>query len=217
MTFPLKTLSFTLLCAFSGLANTASDQVQIITDFAREGIDNLQERSFKDSTRYQVIQQQDRWVLKAETKGQASALYHQTKIDLQKTPFLNWRWRVDRAMPLSDPHSKDQDDYPARVYVVFQYGIFPWQIRTLNYVWANKRPSLNRWANPFTDQAIMIPLKNADDHLGNWFGERVNVPRDYQRAFGESIDRALGVAIMTDGDNSNGSALAFYGDLYFSN
>ena len=216
MTSSLKVLPLALLCACSGWVNSANDQHLAITDFASQGIKNLQEKSFKGSTHYQVIQQLNKWVLKAETQGQASALYHQINIDLQQTPYLNWRWRVDQAMPLSDPHSKDQDDYPARVYVVFQYGIFPWQIRTLNYVWTNQRPTLKHWPNPFTDQAIMIPLRNANDHLGGWFDERVNIARDYQRVFGEPIDQALGVAIMTDGDNSNSSALAYYGDLYFS-
>ncbi len=38
---------------------------------------------------------------------------------------------------------------------------------------------------------------------------------DYKKAFGESPPRINGVAIMTDSDDTNGSATAYYGDIIF--
>lgn len=157
-----------------------------------------------------------RQVLSAKTHGKASALYHETIIDLTQTPYLQWRWRVDKKMTVTDAHQKSQDDYPARIYVVVKEGIFPWQVRSLNYVWASHDPKEVFWPNPYTHRAIMIPLRNSSDNLQQWYGEKVNIAEDYQRVFGRSITEAHGIAIMSDADNTGGTAHAYYDSLIFS-
>lgn len=157
-----------------------------------------------------------RQVLAAKTHGKASALYLKTTIDLTKTPYLQWRWRVDKKMTVTDAQKKSQDDYPARIYVIVKEGIFPWQARSLNYVWASHSPKQAFWPNPYTDRAIMIPLRNSGDNLQQWYGERVNIAEDYQRVFGRSITEIHGIAIMSDADNTGGTAHAYYDSLIFS-
>ena len=174
------------------------------------------ERSFAANTRYRVVEQGGIWVLEAETRASASALYREMDIDLLATPYLNWSWRVDNVYPIAHQQKKPGDDYPARVYVVVKYGFFPWQTRALNYVWSNYRETALFWPNPFSAQAMMIPLQVGDEGLGLWQDERVNIVEDYFRIFHEHIDRAHGVAIMSDSDNAGGEAIAFYGDIYFS-
>ena len=46
--------------------------------------------------------------------------------------------------------------------------------------------------------------------------QRVNIREDFLRIFNYEIDRADGVAIMSDSDNAGGSATAYYGRIYFS-
>ena len=43
-----------------------------------------------------------------------------------------------------------------------------------------------------------------------------DVEADYRAAFGEAPPPISGVALMTDADNTGGSALAYYGDITLS-
>ncbi|MGH1371248.1 MAG: DUF3047 domain-containing protein [Cellvibrionaceae bacterium] len=155
-------------------------------------------------------------VLSAKAHGQASALYHETTIDLTKTPYLQWRWRVDKQPVITNARQKNQDDYPARIYLVIKEGIFPWQVRSLNYVWASHKPQEDFWPNPYTDRAIMIPLRDANDAQQKWVSEKINIVADYQRIFGRRISEIHGIAIMTDTDNTGGKAHAYYDTLTFT-
>lgn len=219
-----STLAAILATAISmWLTNSAWAEHPIqVTDFADGGIGHFKERSFVGHTRYELINQtiepaaSPQVVLKASAHTAASALYREVVIDISKTPYLRWHWKVENVLDITNPFEKAGDDYPARVYVVIKHGPFPWQVRSLNYVWANTAQTKPHWPNPFTERAIMIPLRAGRDGLGQWHSESVNVAEDYERVFGEKISQIHGIAIMSDTDNAGGKAVAFYGDISFS-
>ncbi len=47
--------------------------------------------------------------------------------------------------------------------------------------------------------------------------EKRHIHEDYKLAFGEEPPMISGVAIMTDTDNTRESAIAWYGDIIFTN
>ena len=51
---------------------------------------------------------------------------------------------------------------------------------------------------------------------GEWLHEQRDVRADFRMLFGEDIERADAVAIMTDTDNGGGEAAACYGDITFA-
>ncbi|MGK0500212.1 MAG: hypothetical protein ACJAYG_001859, partial [Oceanicoccus sp.] len=207
--FTFLQLTFLLSCDAS-----AQSMEQVVADFSQPGsLQVFQRQSFEGDTVYKLVALEGEQVLRATTDASASALYQKLSVDLQKTPFLNWRWRVDNVYGISDQQAKAGDDYPARIYVVVKQGIFPWQSKALNYVWSNTDEAKSHWPNPFAASAIMIPLRSAADGLGRWHLERVNVAEDFYRVFGERITRADAVAIMSDSDNAGGKATAYYGDI----
>ena len=61
----------------------------------------------------------------------------------------------------------------------------------------------------------MIEVESGSSKLNTWITEDRNVYEDYRRAFGEEPPMISGVAIMTDTDNTNESAEAYYGDIAF--
>jgi len=187
-----------------------------VVNFSEDQLSLFEEKSFVGHTDYQLLQQGQQTVLRAQTSNNASSLYRTMEVDLTKTPRLNWSWRVDNVYSIENQQIKQGDDYPARVYVVVRDGWLPWQVRALNYVWSNHPTQLSHWANPFTGQAIMIPLKAGSSQLGQWHHEQVNISDDFYRVFGERIEKIDGVAIMTDADNAGGKATAYYGNIYFS-
>lgn len=214
-------IALSLLCLWSVCVraevetNTALNTWPV-SNFSERGLQDWEEKSFVDSTHYEVVTLDQQVVLKAVTDRSASALYRELDIDLKARPFLNWSWRVENIYPIQDQKQKSGDDFAARIYVVVRVGIFPWQTRALNYVWSNKEETESYWPNPFTAKAIMIPVRAGDSGLGQWHRQRVNVREDYYRIFSEHLDQAHGISIMSDSDNAAGSAVAYYGDIYFS-
>jgi len=133
-----------------------------------------------------------------------------------------------------DVAKKEGDDYPARIYVTFQYdsqkvglfgkakyeaakliyGQYP-PLGAINYIWESRAPVGATVPNPFTDQVHMIVVESGSSKLHTWITEERNVYDDYRRAFGEEPPMISGVAIMTDTDNTGESAEAHYGDIVF--
>jgi hypothetical protein len=205
-----------VISIYSMFANADTNAKQVIVDFVDHTFESWDEEVFDGKTSYSVADLDGARVLSAKTSASASALYKRMDIDLTKTPYLNWSWRVDNVYPIDNPEIKRGDDYPARIYVVIKEGIFPWQTKALNYVWCNQTTDKPFWPNPFTSSAIMIPVECGDDKLEQWLDERVNIAEDFYRVFNRRIDSADGIAIMSDSDNAGGSAQAYYGGIYFS-
>lgn len=173
-----------------------------------------QPRNFNGETRYTWLPTEN--ALEARSAGSASGLYRTIRIDLTRTPFLHWRWRVDNVLHGNDETRKAGDDYPARVYVVVSGGLLFWRTRAVNYVWASQRPVGSTWPNAYTGNAQMIALRSGADGIGEWRQERRDVRADLRRLFGKDITHIDAVALMTDTDDTGQAATAYYQGLYFS-
>jgi hypothetical protein len=135
---------------------------------------------------------------------------------LNRTPWLNWSWRVDKVLDSVDERSKAGDDYPVRVYVVVSGGAAFWKTRSLVYVWSSNQPVGATWNNPYTSNARIMALRSATKDAGRWVNEKRNIRADFRQLFGEDISAIDAVALMTDADSSGQSATAWYGDIYFT-
>lgn len=184
--------------------------------FSPYHMENWPTRSFEGETDYQIIEEDGQAALQARANGQASALYLEREIDLDKTPYLKWCWQVDSLYPGLDETAKAGDDYPARVYVARKTGLLPWQVESVNYVWSSNQPAGSAWPNAFTDRAQLLALQSGEEKQGQWVAEVRDVQADYQQLFGERPASIDGVALMTDGDNASGDATARYSTLIFS-
>jgi hypothetical protein len=163
----------------------------------------------------------------------ASGLTKEVRIDPKDYPIIRWRWRVENLLKHSDVNRKDGDDYPARLYVTFEYdpektsfskklkykagrtifGDIP--IGALNYIWETKTPIGTIVENAYTNFAQMIVVESGPQKVGTWVDEERNIYEDYKRAFGEEPPMINGVAIMSDTDNTKEQATAYYGDIVF--
>ena len=206
--------SLVILLAYGiGLTMAAAVTV-MVGHFSAGDLRAWQSKSFSGKTRYTLVEQHGRHVLQSDSQGTASGLYREMTVDLNRTPYLNWSWRVADILERVNERSKQGDDFPARVYVVISGGMFFWHTRSVIYVWSNNQPPGTIWKNPYTDNARVIALRSGKQ--AGWFTEKRNVRADFQRLFGDTIEQIDAVAIMTDTDNSGQAATAWYGDIYFS-
>ena len=194
----------------------------MIGSFSSGSLDNWEAKEFKGQTSYKLVDLAGTRVLKAESTGSASGLFNEQRIDLHKTPVMNWRWHIENRLGNDiNEQVKSGDDYAARVYVIASGGAAFWQTKAINYVWSSTSPVGNVWPNPYAyaganGKMMMIALRSSTDQAGTWYSEKRNILTDLKHQFGEEIRYIDAVAIMTDTDDSHGKATAYYGDIYFS-
>lgn len=185
-------------------------------------------------TKYSLVEDDNVVVLKAVSHGSASGLTRKVNVDPRAYPVVEWRWKIENVLKNGDVTRKDGDDYPARLYVTFAYdgeavglferakyeaarllyGDYP-PIGTINYIWASTSPVGTIVPNPYTDRAQMIVIESGNEKTGQWVRESRNLYEDYQKAFGDDPPMISGVAVMTDTDDTQESAVAYYGDIVF--
>jgi hypothetical protein len=184
-------------------------------------------------TAYELVSDGSAVVVKATSEAAASGLTKEVKIDPVVFPVVHWRWKIENLLTRSDVTRKSGDDYPARLYITFEYdpekvslgrklkykagralfGDIP--IAALNYIWDAKTPVETVVDNAYTDFAKMIVVESGSAKVGLWVEESRNVYQDYKQAFGEDPPMINGIAIMTDTDNTKERAVAYYGDIRF--
>lgn len=230
-----------LLAAMPVAVSAESDSIMEVGQFsaasageaAPAGWKPLTFKNISRQTTYEVVKEDGAIVIKASSEASASGLTKAVTIDPGEYPIVRWRWKVDNVLVRSDMRRKDGDDYPARLYITFQYepdkvsvtkklkykagralfGDIP--IAALNYIWDTRTPVGTIMENAYTDFARMIVIESGPEKVGRWMDEERNVYKDYQRAFGEEPPLINGVAIMTDTDNTKERATAYYGDITF--
>lgn len=200
----------------NAIADFSNQEIIRVAQFSAKSLKDWENKSFEGETLYSIKDENEKFFLAAESTQSASALYKKIKVDIDTTPFLNWSWRIDRALPALNEKTKTGDDYAARIYVVFKTGFTPLSAKALNYVWSSNHQPETYWPNAFTDKAIMVPIRNNQDKLHIWQNEKINIKQDLAKYFDKPPRYIDGIALMTDADNSKGIASASYGDIYFS-
>lgn len=206
-------LVLAILCATVAMADRPSVPVG---RFSAGDLQGWESKSFAGKTEYTLVETNGRRALRAVSRATASGIYREIAVDLKRTPFLNWSWKVNNVLEGVNERSKSGDDYPARVYVVVSGGVFFWKTRSLNYVWSSTQPVDSSWPNAYTGNVWMLAVESGSAKAGQWVSEKRNIREDFERLFGKEIDRIDAVAIMTDTDNSGQAATAWYGDIFFT-
>ena len=63
---------------------------------------------------------------------------------------------------------------------------------------------------------MIVNLRSGNRNAGRWMMEKRNIKEDIKRYFKSDISFIEGIAVMTDTDNSQSAAVAYYGDISFS-
>lgn len=213
----LKIIGPWLFVTTSVIAEERHSIKYVVGNFSLGSMAGWKAKEFKGQTLYKLTELDGKKVVKAESSAAASGLFYEQRIDLKKTPILNWRWRIENRLAKLDEQDKSGDDFAARVYVVKSGGLVFWNTKAINYVWANATSQGKTWPNPFAgDHAMMVAVRSSTDSTGTWFTETRDVRADFKQLTGEDLLYIDAVAIMTDTDNAKGKATAYYGDIYFT-
>lgn len=196
----------------------AAEQTVPVSTFSKGVWTGWEAKVFKGETGYAFTfdAEKSATVLEAWSRATASGRYRRIKVDLVRTPFLNWSWKVAEPLSGVDENTKAGDDFAARLYVVVERGILGLGSLSMNYVWASQHPAGAAWPSPFTMNVRLLAVDSGTAQLNSWISHKRNVRQDFKEQFGEDIQSIDAVALMTDTDDSGKSAHAFYGEIWFS-
>ena len=210
-----KVICASLIAVVIATANVGRADDLAVSRFSVEGLAGWTSKSFNGTTDYRLVDDNGWTVVKATSNAAASGLVKKIRFDPVTYRYLSWSWKIDHIIKDGDEKSRAGDDYAARLYVIFP-GRFFWQVRAINYIWANKLPKGKSLPNPYTAEDMMVAVESGPSQAGQWITEERDILADYRYLFGEDPKGAEGIAIMTDTDNTGGSAAAWYGEIVIS-
>ena len=190
-----------------------------IFDFTLKELDTLKVRKVRgadNKTIYTVGTNEKGNYLKAEANNAASGLGKEIKIDLNKTPFINITWKIEKDLPGIKENTKKNHDFAARVFVIKKTGATALSNRAVNYVFSSNSSIGNNWPSPYTKKSIDNVLSTTKNNLNNWVTVKTNVKEDFKKFHDLDVKELDGIAIMSDTDNSKLKAIAYYQNIYFS-
>ena len=186
----------------------------------------------KRHTRYDLVDDEGFTVLHAIADNAASALAHPMYAELRDVPVIAWRWKIAGLVDDADSRQASREDAPARLVLEFDgdtrklplvergiYGIarhvagreLPYA--TLMYIWSNRERVGTVISNPRTRRVEMVVASSGAEGVGRWQSLSRNVRADFLRAFGEEPGRLMAIGVLTDTDNTDAHAEAWYGDI----
>jgi hypothetical protein len=185
-------------------------------------------------TEYRLVSDAGITVLRAEADASVSALLRKVSFETAAYPLMRWRWKVDNVLEKADLRTRQGDDFPARIYVLFDYDAEKLSLAdrakigitrlvygaevpaaALCYVWASRAPAGTIAPNAYTDRVRMVVVRSGSRDLGRWVMEERDLVRDFRAAFGEEPPPVKGVAVASDTDNTGEHAVAWFGDIAF--
>jgi hypothetical protein len=179
-------------------------------------------------TLYTVEHAEGKHFLKAVSDASASAIMYKDAFNVYDYPRVKWRWKINNVYSKGDPRTKEGDDYPIRVFVLFAYdpatagalqkmqyglikqlyGAYP-PHSSLSYVWSSMEIPETIMPSPYTDKARMVMLRKGAKEVGAWLDEDVDILDDYQKAFGAKPPGRARIAVMNDSDNTREHAESY--------
>ena len=173
---------------------------------------------------------QSAWLARSE----ASVSLWRRKVEADITPGteVEFSWWVPQTIATADLRRPETADSPVRVVFAFSGDVSRLSLRTrlqfqlaeslmgeappyatLMYVWENQADLETILPGARSDRVRKIVVERGQGNLKRWLTYRRPLMTDFQRAFGEPPGRLVGIALLTDTDNTGAKAEACYGDV----
>ena len=210
---------FLVVTALLMIANLSLANELKVFDFTEAELSELQVRKVRgadNKTIYSIGSNENGNFLKSVADNAASGLGKEIKIDLNRTPFINITWKVEKGLTGIKENSKKGHDFAARVFVIKKTGATPLSNRAINYVFSSNNEVGTNSPSPYTKKSVDNVLASTKNNLNEWITVKANVKEDFKRLHDLNVDELDGLAIMSDTDNSKMKSIAYFQNIYFS-
>ena len=214
----MKLISKILIVFLSFTILSHADDIKVF-EFTKNELSQLEVRKVrgaKNSTIYTIGSNENGNFLKAVADNAASGLGKEIIIDLNKTPFINITWKIEKDLPGIQENTKKGHDFAARVFAVKKTGATPLSNRAINYVFSSNNEIGFNSPSPYTKKSIDNVLATTKDNLNVWVTVKANVKEDFKKFHDLDVNELDGLAIMADTDNSKMKSISYFQNIYFS-
>ena len=214
----MNILTIILIFIFVSIGTGFANEIKVF-NFTTDELSNLEVRKVRgaeNKTIYTIGSNENGSFLKAVADNAASGLGKEGKIDLNKTPFINITWKIEKDLPGIKENTKKGHDFAARVFAVKKTGATPLSNRAINYVFSSNNEIGSNSPSPYTKKSIDNVLASTKKNLNEWVTVKANVKEDFKRFHDLDVNELDGLAIMSDTDNSKMKAIAYFQNIYFS-
>ena len=215
---PMLKIIFFLISTFITFKFAYAENV-LIFEFSKKELSELEVRKVRgadNKTLYTVGTNDSGNYLKSVADNAASGLGKEIKINLDKTPFINITWKIEKDLSGIKENTKKGHDFAARVFVIKKTGATPLSNRAINYVFSSNNEVGANFPSPYTKKSIDNVLASTKDSLNEWVTVKANVKEDFKRLHDLDVKELDGIAIMSDTDNSKMKSIAYFQNIYFS-
>ncbi len=172
--------------------------------------------------------------IQATANSSVSLLRQHTRLTAEQQGFMNFSWQSAKLIDKADMAVRETEDSVVRVILSFEGDRAKFSNKnkmlseltqaltgeglpyaTLMYVWCKKRAVGDVIINPRTDRIRKLVVESSEKNLGKWLDYERDIHADFIKAFGEEPGSLTGVALMTDTDNTQSQATAWYGPASF--
>ncbi len=186
----------------------------------------------KKRTRYSKVRMDGRDAMLAVADSSASMLRKKIRVNAKDLQQVKFSWKVPQLIDSANLTLRETDDSPVRLVLAFEGDRSKWSAKnamlsdlsqavtgeelpyaTLMYVWSNQSAPGTVIHNPRTDRIRKIVVESGSKNLNQWMDYERDIKADFQRAFGEAPGALVGLAIMTDTDNTRSQCKAYYGPV----
>ncbi len=214
----MKILLNILIITILSINLSLADELRVF-NFTETELAELKVRKVRgadNKTLYTVGTNDNGNYLKSVADNAASGLGKELKIDLNKTPFINITWKIEKDLSGIKENTKKGHDYAARVFVIKKTGATPLSNRAINYVFSSNNEVGTNSPSPYTKKSIDNVLASTKSNLNEWVTVKANVKKDFKRFHDLEVNEIDGIAIMSDTDTSKMTSKAYFQNIYFS-
>ena len=208
-----------IIAIYSLLVTSVTAEKLMVFIFTEEELNSLEVRKVRGAdakTVYSIGNNEKGNYLKAVAENAASGVGKEIKINLDKTPFINITWKIEKDLKGIKENTKKGHDFAARVFVIKKTGATPLSNRAINYVFSSNSNVGETWPSPYTKKSIDRVLASTKSNLNEWVTVKANVKEDFKKFHDLEVKELSGIAIMADTDNSKLTAVSYYQNIFFS-
>ena len=208
-----------IIAIYSLLVTSVTAEKLMVFNFTEEELNSLEVRKVRGAdakTLYSIGNNENGNYLKAVAVNAASGVGKEIKINLDKTPFINITWKIEKDLKGIKENTKKGHDFAARVFVIKKTGATPLSNRAINYVFSSNSNVGETWPSPYTKKSIDSVLASTKSNLNEWVTVKANVKVDFKKFHDLDVEELSGIAIMADTDNSKLTAVSYYQNIFFS-
>jgi hypothetical protein len=186
----------------------------------------------KTPTHFEYARREGRDTVSVDAQSSMSVVQQVLRIEAEQLGMVRFSWNVPALIDGADMALRDKDDAPVRILLAFDGDRSrfspkdaalselaraltgePLPYATLMYVWCNHRTPGSIIQSPRTDHVRKLVVESGQGGLNQWREYERDIRSDYERVFGEKPGALVGIAIMSDSDNTRSQASAWYGPV----